>query len=85
MNDRDLAKHHTGISRIGNWAAIAAVRACMHFRAAAESRSGATAIEYGIIAAGISVAIIAALNTVGNEVSTLFDTIADGVTSATSN
>ena len=85
MNDRDLTKAHTAFSRIGYWAAIATARAYAHLRAAAESRSGATAVEYGIIAAGISVAIIAALNTVGNEVSTLFDTIASGVTSATSN
>ena len=85
MNDRDPAMDHTGFSRIGNWAAIAAARARAHLRAAAESRSGATAVEYGIIAAGIAVTIIAALNFVGSEVSTMFDTISTAVTSASSN
>ena len=84
MNDLESAKDDTGVSRIGNWAAIAAGRAYAHLRAAAESRSGATAVEYGIIAAGIAVAIIAAVNFVGNEVSAMFDTISKAVTSATS-
>ena len=34
-------------------------------RAFIENESGATAIEYGLIAAGIAVAIIAAVNSVG--------------------
>ena len=34
--------------------------------------SGATAIEYGLIAAGIAVAIITAVNTVGTSLSVLF-------------
>jgi pilus assembly protein Flp/PilA len=34
--------------------------------------SGATAIEYGLIAAGIAVAIIAAVNAVGSALSTTF-------------
>ncbi len=33
----------------------------------AKDESGATAIEYGLIAAGIAVAIIAAVNTVGTD------------------
>ena len=33
----------------------------------AKDESGATAIEYGLIAAGIGVAIITAVNTVGTE------------------
>ena len=37
--------------------------------------SGATAIEYGLIAAGISVAIIAAVNTVGTNLNTTFSSI----------
>ncbi|NWG46286.1 MAG: Flp family type IVb pilin [Alphaproteobacteria bacterium] len=36
--------------------------------------SGATAIEYGLIAAGIAVAIIAAVQGVGGNLSTLFGT-----------
>ncbi len=42
---------------------------------AADER-GATAIEYGLIVALIAVAIIAALTTVGTNLSTLFTTVA---------
>jgi pilus assembly protein Flp/PilA len=38
--------------------------------------SGATAIEYGLIAAGIAVAIIAAVQAVGTALTTQFNTIA---------
>ena len=38
--------------------------------------SGATAIEYGLIAALISVAIIAAVTSVGTHLTTTFNTIA---------
>jgi len=37
--------------------------------------SGATAIEYGLIAAGIAVAIIAAVNAVGTALSTKFNNV----------
>lgn len=37
--------------------------------------SGATAIEYGLIAAGISVAIIAVVNTLGTTLNTKFGSI----------
>jgi pilus assembly protein Flp/PilA len=37
--------------------------------------SGATAIEYGLIAAGIAVAIIAVVNTLGTKLNTKFDSI----------
>ncbi len=36
---------------------------------------GATAIEYGLIAAGISVAIIAAVNGIGTKLNTSFGSI----------
>ncbi len=36
---------------------------------------GATAIEYGLIAAGISVVILATVNSVGSQLNTKFDTI----------
>ena len=39
------------------------------------NESGATAIEYGLIAAGISVAIIAVVNTLGTTLNTKFDSI----------
>ena len=37
--------------------------------------SGATAIEYGLIAAGISLAIIAVVNGLGSKLSTKFTSI----------
>lgn len=37
--------------------------------------SGATAIEYGLIAAGIAVVIIGAVQTLGSKLNTTFDTI----------
>ncbi len=37
--------------------------------------SGATAIEYGLIAAGISLAIIAAVNGLGSSLSSKFESI----------
>ena len=40
-----------------------------------KNESGATAIEYGLIAAGISVAIIAVVNTIGTKLTTSFGSI----------
>jgi len=40
-----------------------------------KDESGATAIEYGLIAAGIALAIIAAVRGVGSALSTNFNTI----------
>ena len=37
--------------------------------------SGATAIEYGLIAAGISIAIIVVVNGLGSNLNTKFDSI----------
>ena len=42
-----------------------------------KNESGATAIEYGLIAAGISVAIIAVVNGLGTQLNTTFGTITD--------
>ena len=39
--------------------------------------SGATAIEYGLIAAGISVAIIAVVQGLGTKLTSTFQTISD--------
>ncbi|HEV2651016.1 MAG TPA: Flp family type IVb pilin [Rhizomicrobium sp.] len=44
--------------------------------------SGATAIEYGLIAGLISVAIIGAITTLGGNLSTLFNTIAGKLSAA---
>jgi pilus assembly protein Flp/PilA len=40
-----------------------------------KDESGATAIEYGLIAAGISVAIIAVVNSIGNTLNGKFTSI----------
>ena len=45
------------------------------FVAFLKCESGATAIEYGLIAAGISVAIIAAVNTLGTQLNATFTSI----------
>lgn len=42
--------------------------------------SGATAIEYGLIAAGIAVAIMTAIGTLGTSISDLFTGIAGKLT-----
>lgn len=40
-----------------------------------KNQNGATAIEYGLIAAGISIAIIAVVNGLGTTLNTKFDSI----------
>ena len=40
-----------------------------------EDKQGATAIEYGLIAGGIAVAILGAVFSVGNELSGLFESV----------
>jgi pilus assembly protein Flp/PilA len=41
--------------------------------------SGATAIEYGLIAAGISVAIIAVVNGLGTKLNSTFQSVSDSL------
>ena len=41
----------------------------------ANNESGATAIEYGLIASGIAVAIIVAVNTIGSSLDTMYANI----------
>lgn len=48
-------------------------------RAFSQDDSGATAIEYGLIAALIAVAIIAALSNLGTNLSTTFNRIAGNI------
>ena len=38
-------------------------------------QTGATAIEYGLIAAGISIAILAAVNGLGSNLNTMFNSV----------
>ena len=47
-----------------------------------KDESGATAIEYGLIAAGISVAIITAGNALGTQLKTTFSTVTSDLASA---
>ena len=49
----------------------------------AKDESGATAIEYGLIAAGIAVVIITAVNLIGTNLSALFTGIAGKLTPPT--
>jgi pilus assembly protein Flp/PilA len=45
-------------------------------------QSGATAIEYGLIAAGISVAIIAVVNALGTQLQSTFSTVSSQLSTA---
>ncbi|HXZ67032.1 MAG TPA: Flp family type IVb pilin [Alphaproteobacteria bacterium] len=45
----------------------------------ASDESGATAIEYGLIAAGIAVAIITIVSTVGSDVNNTFYKVSSGL------
>jgi len=45
---------------------------------------GATAIEYGLIAALVSVAAIGALTAMGNSLSTMFNTVSSALSGAAS-
>jgi len=47
-----------------------------------EDISGATAIEYGLIAAGIAIAILVAVQLVGTNMATLFGNVAAGLAPA---
>jgi pilus assembly protein Flp/PilA len=44
-----------------------------------QNESGATAIEYGLIAAGIAVVIITAVQLVGTNLTTTFNSVANAV------
>jgi len=52
-------------------------------RTFAKNESGATAIEYGLIAALVSVAAIGALTAMGNSLSTMFNTVSSALSTAT--
>ena len=54
------------------------------FVAFLKDESGATAIEYGLIAAGISVVIIAAVQSVGSNLNATFTAVASALAGASS-
>lgn len=47
-----------------------------------KNESGATAIEYGLIAALVGVVIIGAVQTLGTDLSNTFGAVSEGLTSA---
>jgi pilus assembly protein Flp/PilA len=50
-----------------------------NFQRFLSDESGATAIEYGLIAAGIAIVILIAVNSVGTNLSSVFNNIAGNV------
>jgi pilus assembly protein Flp/PilA len=52
-------------------------------RTFAKDESGATAIEYGLIAALVSVAAIGALTAMGSSLSTMFNSVSSALSNAT--
>jgi len=52
------------------------------FQCFAGDESGATAIEYGLIAALVSVAAIGALTTMGNTLNSMFVTVSNAMNTA---
>ena len=52
------------------------------FKRFVKDESGATAIEYGLIAAGISVAIIAVVNSLGGQLKTTFSNVSNSLANA---
>jgi|307.fasta_scaffold28033_1 pilus assembly protein Flp/PilA len=48
----------------------------------ARDETAATAIEYGLIAAGISVVILAAVNAVGTQLTSLFNSVSTDLSQA---
>lgn len=53
-----------------------------NFRKLFADKKGATAIEYGLIAALIAVAAIGAMSTLGTNLSTTFNTVSSNMTAA---
>jgi pilus assembly protein Flp/PilA len=47
-----------------------------------KDESGVTAIEYGLIAAGIGVAILTVVNTVGGSLKSIFTTVSNDLSTA---
>ncbi len=50
-----------------------------YLRSFTKNEDGATAIEYGLIAAGIAVAIIVAVGLIGDELGVLFNSISSQI------
>jgi pilus assembly protein Flp/PilA len=52
------------------------------FKDLARDESGVTAIEYGLIAAGIGVAILTVVNSIGGSLKSLFTTVSNDLSTA---
>ena len=65
-----------------NQIALKAWTGWSRLRAYARDDKGATAIEYGLIAAGIAVAIIAAIFALGDTISNFFNDIGNNISGA---
>lgn len=57
----------------------------LNIRRFLKNRKGATAIEYGLIAAGIAVVIIVAVNALGDNLETMFTGISDNISTQNGN
>ena len=73
-----LSVRHGWTSRT-NGGCYAAFYRRLSFYCLIEDRSGATAIEYGLIAALVSVAGIAAFDLLGGSLSSIFDLVTNAV------
>ena len=61
--------------RVVQWATREVISMVQIFKNFLADETAATAIEYGLIAAGISLAIIAAVNGIGSKLNTRFTSI----------
>jgi pilus assembly protein Flp/PilA len=69
-----LMRTETGVTNMDRLAAISSVSAG-GLSGFARDESGATAIEYALIASGISIVIVTAVNTVGTTTNGLFQAV----------
>jgi pilus assembly protein Flp/PilA len=69
------SKHHNPILSRANQPKHGRAKHMMCIRRFVQSESGATAIEYGLIAAGIAVAIITVVASLGSSLNTTFTSV----------
>jgi pilus assembly protein Flp/PilA len=80
-------RHHLNVGEPkwpspGRWAAMGEKENMSALKRFVRDESGANAIEYGLIAAGISVAIITVVNTLGSQLKATFSLITTDLVSA---
>ena len=81
INDRNLLLTQL---RHFSWVTLICIRerSMKTFKNLMKDESGATAIEYGLIAALVSVAVITILGTLGDNLTTTFTTVSDELATA---